>query len=325
MTDTPLLHAAALRRNRLRNTLHTWLLVAGSLGLLALSAYVLAGEAGVLWAAILGGASLWGATHVSPRLVLKLYGARPLPPTVFPEGQRLVADLGARAGLPRAPRLHYLPSKLLNAFAVGTRDDAAITVTDGLIRTMSAREFAAVMAHEVSHIAAGDIKVMALADMVSRMTSVMSFAGFVMLLVSLPAFLMGGIAMPLPGIAILLLAPTIGGLLQLALSRTREFEADLSAAHLTGDPEGLARALVRLERIQGRLWEGLTLPGARVPEPSLLRTHPKTADRVARLLELRTGARPVFTLPEGGFPVGRSLVPPIRAPRVHAARMGIYF
>ena len=88
------------------------------------------------------------------------------------------------------------------------------------------------------------------------------------------------------GILLLLISPTIGGLLQLALSRAREFGADLGAAVLTGDPDGLISALAKLEKIQGRHWEGLMLPGARIPEPSLLRTHPKTEDRIAKLRAL---------------------------------------
>jgi heat shock protein HtpX len=87
-------------------------------------------------------------------------------------------------------------------------------------------------------------------------------------------------------VALLVLAPALGGLLQLALSRRREFDADLDAAGLTGDPRGLASALAKLERYQGGLLETLFLPGRRVPDPSLLRTHPHTRARIARLLSL---------------------------------------
>ena len=78
-------------------------------------------------------------------------------------------------------------------------------------------------------------------------------------------------------------APTIMSLLQLALSRAREYDADHSAAELSGDPEGLARALAKLERRSGAYWEEILLPGRRIPEPSLLRTHPPTAERLERL------------------------------------------
>ena len=82
----------------------------------------------------------------------------------------------------------------------------------------------------------------------------------------------------------LALAPTFVSLLQLALSRAREFDADIDAAGLTGDPVGLASALDKLQRRQGSLWETILMPGGRIPDPSLLRTHPKTEERIVRLL-----------------------------------------
>jgi heat shock protein HtpX len=91
----------------------------------------------------------------------------------------------------------------------------------------------------------------------------------------------------LAAVLILILSPTIGGLLQMALSRTREFDADLGAAMLTGDPDGLASALIKLETAQRRHWEAMMLPGGRIPDPSLLRTHPPTDQRVARLMSLK--------------------------------------
>ena len=123
--------------------------------------------------------------------------------------------------------------------------------------------------------------------------------------------------MPWLAVLVLLAAPTVGGLLQMALSRTREFDADLEAAILTGDPDGLASALTKLEQAQSRLWEGLVLPGGRIPDPSILRTHPVTADRVARLMALK--AAPGGPDSAGhGAPTPRqprpSLVPKIRAP-----------
>src|SRR5690606_904089 len=134
---------------------------------------------------------------------------------------------------------------------------------------------------EMSHIAHEDLKVMALADVVARYTSAMSSIGIFMLFMNLLGFA-GGYGQPVPwlGVLVLVAAPTVGALLQLALSRTREFDADLGAAMLTGDPDGLASALQKLEREQGRMWEQMMLPGGRNPQPSLLRSHPPTAQRV---------------------------------------------
>jgi heat shock protein HtpX len=225
------------------------------------------------------------SARLSPELVLKLYKARPMPEEDFPEGHRILRQLSARAGLPSAPDLYYVPSQLMNAFAVGKRDDAAVAVTDALIRGLSPRQFAGVLAHEMSHIRNEDLKVMALADMVSRLTAVMSTTGLFLLLLNLPGLIAGGAGVPWAGIALLWAAPTIGALMQLALSRAREYDADLDAVALTGDPEGLASALLKLEKSQGRQWE-MMLPGGRVPQPSVLRSHPKTSERVRRLLAL---------------------------------------
>ncbi|WP_198947688.1 M48 family metalloprotease [Haematobacter missouriensis] len=110
-------------------------------------------------------------------------------------------------------------------------------------------------------------------------------------------------------------------LVQLGLSRTREYDADRAAAELAGDPEGLVRALVKLERRVGRFWEEILLPGRRIPEPSLLRTHPPTESRIRRLRDLVTDRTtpipalvgyPTARIPLGGTP-----------PRFH--RLGLYW
>lgn len=133
---------------------------------------------------------------------------------------------------------------------------------------------------------------MGLADMMSRLTSLMATLGIVLALVSLPLLLLGQPPVPFLTLVILLAAPVLGSLLQLALSRAREFDADLEAATLTRDPAGLAAALEKLDRYQGRYWEEILLPGRRMPEPSLLRTHPPTSERIERLLSLYAEAEP---------------------------------
>ncbi len=276
------------RRNRTLNTLHTWLLGFGSLVLLAITAWAFGGAAGILYAIIFGGISMWAVRRVSPQIVLRMYKAKLVTPAEFPLGFRIVTELSDRAGLPAVPRLFVVPSKLMNAFAVGRREDSAIAITDALARNLTARELAGVLAHEMSHIAHGDMKVMAFADMVSRFTSIMSTIGILSLVLNLGSFVGGG-GEHVPWLAVLVLmaAPTVGGLLQMALSRTREFDADLGAAMLTGDPESLASALQKLERTQGRRWENIFLPGGRIPDPSVLRTHPVTEERVRRLMALK--------------------------------------
>lgn len=322
----PRINPLVRRQRKLLNTLHTWLLAGGSLLLLGVCALALAGPEGVVWAALGGAVSLFAATHVSPKMVLRLYRARPLPDQVFADGHRVMRVIADRAGLPVTPQLYLVPSKMMNAFAVGRREEAVICVTDGLLRGLTLREFAGVMAHEMSHIANGDIRVMALADVVSRMTSTMSTVGIFMVLFHLPTLMReGGAGVPWVGIGLLMIAPTIGGLLQLALSRTREYDADLDAVSLTGDPEGLATALLKLEKAEGRMWEAMTLPGSRLPDPSLLRTHPKTEERVRRILELAPHDD-IRAMLSGGKPrLGRSIVPSLGRPRFRARGMGLWY
>ncbi|WP_162914281.1 zinc metalloprotease HtpX [Taklimakanibacter lacteus] len=308
------------RSHDVRNALHTAFLIGGSALLLAVIAWTVYGPTGLIWAAIFGAVGLWMMSRVSPKVVLTLYKARPLSPDELPDVHRVMRELARRAELSSVPQLYYVPSKLLNAFAVGTAQDSAIAITDGLVRAMNMRQLAGILAHETSHIRSGDLKVMALADVLTRITSFMAMLG----LIGIPALFGAGMDIPWLGILLLIFAPTLGGLLQLGLSRTREYDADLDGAALTGDPAGLASALDTLERRQGHIWEGL-FPAGRVPSPSLLRTHPATKDRVARLMALTGDAGPQIVVSTTRPEPGPSIVPPIRNPRIHWHRMGIWY
>ncbi|TVR99303.1 MAG: peptidase M48 Ste24p [Rhodospirillales bacterium] len=305
------------RRHKLRNAVQTGLLLAGMTVLLTVCAWLIAGWEGVLWAAIGGAVILAVTPKVTPGMVLAMYRARPLSPTLIPELYQSLAWIAERAGLPAVPRLYYVPSSMLNAFAVGNPAGAVVAVTDGLLRTLNLRELTAVLAHEISHIRNHDLWVMGLADIISRLTRVMAFAGILLLAISLPVWLAEQGRVPVLLILVLLAAPSFGSLLQLALSRAREFDADLDAAGMTGDPAGLASALQKMERVQGRFWEFL-IPDQRIPDPSLLRTHPPTEERVARLMSLYA-AQPG----EPGMAAGRIAMPMSmpeidRRPRRHA-------
>lgn len=313
---TAYLDADSQARHKLRNMIHSWLLVGGSVVLLAACAWILAGPAGVVWAVVGGGVALGLSAKVSPAMVLRLYSARPITVRDFPEGVYVLRELARRAELPATPRLYLVRSRIMNAFAVGHPDESAICVTDGLLRGLNIRQLAGVLAHEMSHIRNGDLRVMAIADIVSRMTSAMSLAGILLLFLNLPLIMAGGQPVPWLGVLLLIAAPTIGALLQMALSRTREYDADLDAAGLTGDPEALASALAALERNQGRAWE-LVLPGQRIPDPSILRSHPRTEDRIARLMSLRP-ASIRLDLPERKHEPVR-VVPVVRPPRFRAS------
>lgn len=328
MSPASTIDLLAQRHNRMRNTLHTWLLGAACLLLLAATAWAFGGATGIIYAAIFSIVPLLIMRRASPRRVLSMYKAVRVTPAEFPAGYRIVEELARRAALPSAPKLHVIPSRMMNAFAVGCRDDSAVAITDALARTLTTRELAGVLAHEISHIAHEDVKVMAFADMASRFTSLMSTIGLFSLFLNVIGFAGGYVAqVPWLGVLVLLAAPTIGGLLQMALSRTREFDADLGAAMLTGDPDGLASALRKLGKAQGRTWESILLPGSRIPAPSILRTHPRTEDRIVRLTALKTkGAHLSADQPGARPPVKRrpSMVPRIRMNPPHNA-FGAHF
>ena len=280
-----MLDPRARRRYRLRNVGQAVLLLGGMVAVLALLAWAFFGLFGLLVA--LGVAVVVLALRPVPsaRLVLAMYRAREIPPWVLPDLHRYLQVLAARARLPAVPRLYYVASLQSNAFAVGRRDGAAVAVTDGLLRNLTSRELVGVLAHEISHVRAGDLWIMSLSDVLGRITHALAYAGVLALLFTLPLSL-GGDYPALWLFVVLGLLPTVVSLLQLALSRSREYEADLEAAVLTGDPEGLARALERLERTTGRIWERLMVPHRRAPDPLLLRTHPATEERTRRLREL---------------------------------------
>ncbi len=223
----------------------------------------------------------------TPKLIMQMYGAIPLSKAEAPLIHAAVQELSRRAGLVTVPVLYYVPSSILNAFTVGRRGNAGIGISDGLLQTLSAEEMIAVLAHEISHIRNNDMSVMGLADMFSRLTSIFSLFGQLLLIVNLPLILLTNVTINWFAIALLIFSPTICSLAQLGLSRTREYDADLNAARLTGDPEGLVRALIKIEHAQNGWLERLFLPGRKLPEPSLLRTHPPTKERIRRLMELK--------------------------------------
>ncbi|GIX30869.1 MAG: Zn-dependent protease [Porticoccaceae bacterium] len=301
------------RRHAWLNWLQSVLLLASMGAVVGLLGHWLWGPDGlvVFLSLALGGLLL--GHGLSPRLALALYGARPLRAEEAPGLYALVEELSRRAGLERIPTLWWVPSPLLNAFAVGTRRDAAIGLTDGLLRNLDARELAGVLAHEVSHIRADDLWVMGLADLMSRTAHLLSLLGQLLLLFNLPLWATAGVHLPWGALLLLVAAPLVVTAAQLALSRTREFDADLNAAALTGDPEGLASALARLETLQGGWLERLFW-GRGLPQPSWLRTHPPTEERIARLLALSQEA-------EGALAVAAPLVTRLPEPVVRRPRL----
>jgi heat shock protein HtpX len=269
------------------NIVQELLLLTGMVVALGVVAWLAFGVVVLLWVLMVG--LVVGALR--PRVpvgwVLWMYRARPLPPWAAPQLYRLLDVLATRARLHRSPALYYVASPVANAFVVGRRDAAALAVSDGLLRVLDSREVAGVLAHEISHLRNGDTSIMSLSDLGARLAQWMAWVGLWSVLVTLPMTIRGGNPEPMLLSALLVVVPTFVTLLQLAHSRSREYDADLDAVSLTGDPEGLARALIVLESSEGRLWERIMVGRSGGPDRLLLQTHPSTEQRVRRLRALR--------------------------------------
>ena len=288
-----------IQSNILGNRIHSGFLIFAMTCVLALIGFLLFQWIGMAIAITVCLGMVFFGPQASPQLVLKMYKAQEIPRQSAPELFDMFSELVRRAELPTSPRLYYIPSRTLNAFAVGNQDNSAVAITDGLLRILNPREIAGVLAHEVSHIRHKDMRVLGVADSVSRLTGSLSQVGQLMLFMAVPTFLMNGGVMLLIGVLLLIAAPFISNLLQLALSRAREFNADLGAVSLTGDATGLASALSKLERItSGKGGFPWVFAGRKKQTvPAMLRTHPATDERVRRIMEagqsLAHGQRPL--------------------------------
>lgn len=292
------MNAKAAQRSRLQNAAQTVLLLGGLMGLLGVIGWLLGGPLYGLVAMALVLVLYLFNPQIPPAVILRLYRAERLDRMVAPALFPILDELSARAGLRNPPDLYYLPTPLPSAFSVGDRDRAAIAVSDGMLRRLGLRELVGVLAHEVSHIAHNDLRTMTFADFASRVTQILTLFGLFLLALNLPLLWLGQATVNFGAILILIFAPVLSALLQLALSRSREYQADLGAAALTGDPVGLARALALLEPESvspwARWWR--TTPEIR-REPSMLRTHPPSEKRIERLLALHQESGFVHRIP----------------------------
>jgi heat shock protein HtpX len=276
------------------NTLKTTVLLAAIGGLLVAVGGALGGQTGLFVGLVLGlgvvGFSYWK----SDALAIRAAKAVPADPAQYPEYHRIVAELCQRADLPM-PKLYISPAEQPNAFATGRNPQhSAVAVTEGLMRICSWDEIQGVLAHEISHVGNRDILIGSVAAAVATAIS------FISNMAMWGAMLGGGgrdrdrDANPIVLLLTALLAPMAAGLLQMALSRSREFEADRSGAKLLGTGEPLARALEKLELAakqipmdvapaQAQAYIVNPLTGREVRFANLFKTHPDTAERIRRL------------------------------------------
>jgi len=204
-----------------------------------------------------------------------------------------VGDMARRAGLSAPPAIYLVPLPVPQAFATFSGGRAAIGVSPSLLRTLTPKEVLGVLAHELSHVEHRDLWVMRLAETVRRLTRTMSTVGMLMLFFSLPMMWLAGIEVPLSAVVLLVAAPWAVGMLSLALSRSRELDADVGAVRLTSEPLALASALRKIESMSRPWWAGFLA----MEVPLWLRTHPSTEERVKRLEAMVDAGRPLSEPP----------------------------
>ncbi len=285
----------------LTNIAQAGTLLAGFVALLALILRPEFGNGGIVIALLTAAAIVVLATRIAPSSLMRFYAARPYEAGDLAQFDRITTELARRAGLRRAPRIYVVPSMLLSAFSMGSSRQFAIAVTEGLLRRLTMREVAAVLAREVAHAQRGDLVVLGIADWISRFAQAGYYVGLALAALNILRGISGGEAVSWLSVALLILAPALMTLLQLGLSSAREIDADRAAALLTGDSLGVASAVSRLDPIPGSALDDLLppVPARKVPLPSMLRYPPPSDRRIARLNAFQAPPMPPLDIAEG--------------------------
>jgi len=275
------------------NTLKTTILLATLTGLLIVVGSALGGTGGMIIAFVLAVAMNMGAWWFSDKLALSMSGAKPASESEQPELHHMVETLSARADIPK-PAVYVIESDAPNAFATGrSPEKGAVAVTTGLLRLLERDEVAGVIAHELAHIRHRDTLISSI---------VATIAGVITMLANMAqwALLFGGLGGSsddednggvFGSLIMIVLAPIAALLIQLAISRSREYAADAGGAQILGDPHPLANALEKLEIVARRVPMEVNPATSHlyIVNPlhgglaGLFRTHPSTQERVARL------------------------------------------
>jgi len=275
-----------------KNTIKTYVLLAALGGLLVVVGAAVGGGSGAMIGLIIGLIFTGGSYWFSDSIAIRAARAQPVSESEMPEYYRIVRELTTYAGMPM-PQLYVTPDRQPNAFATGRNPEhAAVAVTAGILEVLSWDELRGVLAHELSHVGNRDILIGSVAAAIAMGITFVSR-------MFLWGELLGGDERNNPlgaigALATLLLAPVAAFLIQMAVTRNREYEADRSGARLIGDGEPLARALAKIEAAAQRIPMQITpaeatlfiinpLTGRDVQFKNLFMTHPPTADRIARL------------------------------------------
>lgn len=285
------------------NRMKTAVLLATLTALLLWAGQALGGQSGLMMALVFAGLMNFGAYWWSDKLVLRMYGAQEVTEAQAPALHGIVRDLARRAGIPM-PRVYLIPQDAPNAFATGrSPQNAAVAVTEGLMRLVDRDELAGVLAHELGHVKNRDTLVMTVAATIAGAVSMLAQMGQWALMFgshrSSDDGEEGGHGSVLGGLLGVIVAPIAAMLIQMAISRSREFLADEAGARLTGNPLALAGALRKLEAWSRQVPMTAGSPATAhlfIVNPftgggllSLFSTHPSTDARVARLEALARG------------------------------------
>ncbi len=237
--------------------------------------------------------------RATPTIIGRLFRGRELTWGEAPRLKGILKILAERADLEHPPRLFLVPGKGMSAFALGPPDNAAIALSRGVVDGLELREIAGVMAHEVTHLSHGDTRMIFLSGLLRRVIGLLALTAGLLVAFNLPLVLLGKAKLATCPLLVLILTPTLGSLLTFALSRRREFSADVGAAELLGDVEPLADALQKMAPTQGNVWEKLFNLEGTPRKKTLLRSHPTSRERIQRLHDLKLEGpfcnRPLFS------------------------------
>jgi heat shock protein HtpX len=265
-----------------KSTAAAWALAA----LLLFLAHILGGPLFSIPAAVGGVVAYYLTPRISPVVVLRLYKGVQVPAYQMTWLHRMIQDMSARAGITATPSLWLLPSSRPVAFVTGDQRSSAIALSRGILNTLDGEELAGVVAHELSHIANNDSRIMWFSEITVKLVNFLSLVGQIMVLINLPAIFAGERDISLVLLAVVVASPILAMLLQLALLRTREFAADTGSAEIMGSPRPLIQALRKLEGGRFTLFMRWMAGRREQQGHALLRTHPPVRERIRRLKKL---------------------------------------
>lgn len=285
------MNTIAVYNNKWKNRVRTFILLLSMSSIMLLIGWMIAGNTGMFLAVAVSVVLMVVNPYFTSNHYLKTIKAQEIPRHLYPQIYKLTTNIANNAGLPHTPRLYCVPSKVMNAFVIGKEEQAAIVMTDSLLRHLNLQELAGIIGHEIAHIRNNDLWVMSVASISVRTVHMFSMLGQIALLFALPAIMLGQMYISTLPLLLLVFSPTISVLLQLALSRTREFEADLTGSELVGSPYGLVSALHKLEQYHRGLFKRYMMLPWQLNSPSLLQTHPPTKERIDRLMSISNTTR----------------------------------